>query len=201
MKNNYWETAQSVWKIGAEELTGLAATQSADDFSALLTLLSTCAGRIVTAGCGTSGAAAKKIAHTLSCVERPAFFLSPSDAVHGALGSVQRGDVAILVSKGGNTREILALIPALKSKEVPIVAVTENRESILAQNADHIVCIAVRKEADQFNMLATTSTMAVIAYFDALSIALIDATNYTREQFAVIHPGGAVGERLLGKKE
>jgi KpsF/GutQ family protein len=163
-------------------------------------MLAECKGKIITSGAGTSAAAARKIAHSLSCVERPSLFLSPADAVHGGLGVVQPGDVAILISKGGGTKELLALVPALETKQVAIIGVTENGESPLARASDLLLKVRVEKEADEFNMLATTSTMAVIAVFDAVAIALMQYTGYTREQFAVIHPGGAVGERLLGKR-
>ena len=120
--------------------------------------------------------------------------------MHGALGAVQAGDVAILISKGGGTREIVNIIPALKTKKAFIIGVTGKDDSILAQESDLLMKVAIQKEADSFNMLATTSTMAVVAVFDAICIALMQYTGYTREQFAVIHPAGAVGERLIGKK-
>jgi KpsF/GutQ family protein len=160
-------------------------------------VIGSCKGRILTAGVGTSGAAAKKIAHSLSCIERPSFFLSPGDAVHGAPGAAQEGDVAILISKGGGTREIVNIIPALQTKKVFIIGVTENEDSVLARESDLLIKVKIEREADAFNMLATTSTMAVVAVFDAICIALMYYTNYTREQFVIIHPGGAVGERLL----
>lgn len=156
-----------------------------------------CRGRIITAGVGTSGAAAKKIAHSLSCIERPSFFLSPGDAVHGALGAVQAGDVVIAVSKGGGTREIINIIPAIKTRKALLIGVTEKPDSVLGQESDICLRVKVEREPDEFNMLATASTMAVIAVFDAVCIALMAYTGYTRDQFAVIHPGGAVGERLL----
>lgn len=200
-RDELWKKALHTWSVGAEELNRLATTVDAAAFEACATAIAGCKGRIVTFGVGTSGAAAKKIAHSLSCIERPAFFLSPDDAVHGALGSVQSGDVAILLSKGGGTKEILNVIPALKTKKATIVGVTENEGSALAAASDIVLKVKIEREADEFNMLATTSTMAVIAVFDALCIALMAMTSYSREQFAVIHPSGAVGERLLGKKE
>ncbi len=192
-----WETARRVWSTGARELERLAGSIPPEVFSRCVELLAGCAGRIVTSGCGTSAMAARKIAHTLSCIERPSFFLVPSDAVHGALGSVQPGDVAVLVSKGGDTAELCALLPALSAKQVPVIAVTENPDSLLGRAARLVVPVKVAHEADPFNMLATTSTMAVLAWFDAVCIALMEETGYTRAQFAVIHPGGAVGSRLL----
>lgn len=153
--------------------------------------------RIFFAGVGTSGAAAKKAAHSFCCVELPAYFLSPGDAVHGALGAVQKGDIVVLISKGGNTSEIVRLIESLRKKEAFLVGVTEAEESKLGQMADLLIKIKIEREPDPFNMLATASTMAVIAFFDSIAIYLMEETGYTREQFAVIHTGGAVGERLI----
>ncbi len=192
-----WERARHTWSVAAIELSRLERSVDRSAFERLVELLAGCTGRIAVAGVGTSGAAAHKIAHSLSCIERPAFFLSPADAVHGGLGAVQPGDVAILISKGGGTREIVALVPSLRAKRVSVVAVTENEGSALAQASDLVVRVRIEREADAFNMLATTSTMAVVAVFDAACIALMAVTGYSREQFAVIHPSGAVGERLL----
>lgn len=160
-----------------------------------------CKGKIILSACGTSAMAAKKIAHSLNCIECPALFLTPSDAVHGGLGVVQPEDVVILISKGGNTEELVRLLPACKTKKVPVIGVSENPDSKLAVNADIYLKIKVEREPCRFNMLATASTMAVIAVFDAVCVALMQMTGYSREQFAVIHPGGAVGERLLDRKE
>ncbi|MDC7287620.1 SIS domain-containing protein [Blautia schinkii] len=159
-----------------------------------------CKGRIVVSGCGTSATAAKKIAHSLCCIERPALFLSPADAVHGALGVLQPGDIFILISKGGNTSELVQMIPACKTKKATLIGVSENPDSIIAKEADIYLKIKVEKEPCRFNMLATASTLAVISTFDAICIALMQYTGYTREQFALIHPGGAVGDRLIHNK-
>jgi D-arabinose 5-phosphate isomerase GutQ len=191
-----WDKAIDVWNTGSQELSVLGDHINREAFFECLKKIADCKGRIVSFGVGTSAAAARKIAHSLSCIEHPSFFLCPADAVHGGLGSVQKGDVAILISKGGGTREIVNLIPPLKTKEVFIIGVTENEESALARGSDLMLKIKVEREADPFNMLATTSTMAVVAVFDAICIALMEYSGYTREQFAVIHPGGAVGERL-----
>ena len=152
---------------------------------------------MIVEGCGPSAEKARKIAHSLCCVERPACYLNPADAVHGALGLLQKEDIFILVSKGGNTREILSMVPACKTKGAKLVGVTENEESVLAKESDILLKVKVEKEPCPFNMLATASTMAVIAVFDAICIALMHYTNYSREKFSVIHPGGAVGDRLL----
>ncbi|MDR0363078.1 MAG: SIS domain-containing protein [Planctomycetota bacterium] len=199
-RNEIWDKALHVWKTGANELERLGTYIDKGVFISVVEAIADCRGRVATAGVGTSAAAARKIAHSLCCIERPAFFLSPGDAVHGGLGAVRTGDVAILISKGGGTREIVNIIPALRTKKALIIGVTENPKSPLAENSELAVQVEIKSEADEFNMLATTSTMAVVAYFDAVAIALMARTGYTREQFAVIHPGGAVGGRLLAKK-
>lgn len=175
-------------------------TESLDEEKIIETAkaLMACKGKVIVSGCGTSGAAAKKIAHSLCCIEIPALFLSPADAVHGALGVLQEDDILILISKGGNTSELVNLIPACRTKNATLIGVSENPDSVIARESDIYVKVKVEKEPCRFNMLATASTLAVISTFDAICIALMQMTGYTREQFAVIHPGGAVGERLLG---
>jgi KpsF/GutQ family protein len=192
-----WQCAANVWAVGARELERLTQTIDRRALAQCVSVLSACKGRIVTMGCGTSGVAARKIAHTLSCVDRSAFFLSPADAPHGALGTIQPGDVAVLVSYGGGTAELVSVLPWLKARGAFLIVVTQGRDSPLARASDLLLLVIVEKEADDFNMLATTSTMTVIAVFDAIAIALSRHTGFTRERFATIHPGGAVGGRLL----
>jgi D-arabinose 5-phosphate isomerase GutQ len=195
-----WQAARAVWRAEAEAVQGLADSLSPEAFTRCVDMLTTCSGRVLTTGCGTSAAAARKIAHSLCCIERPAAFLSPCDALHGGLGQVQREDIVIVISKGGNTRELTSMLPGIQSKRARIIAVTENSESALGLAADLLLRVQVKREPDPFNMLATASTMAVVALFDAVCIAVMKATGYTRQKFAVIHPGGAVGERLLRTK-
>lgn len=195
------EEIQRTLTIEAESIAGIRRWIRDEEWVRLVRLLADHKGRIVLSGCGTSAMAAKKISHSFNCIERPSFFLTPSDAVHGGLGGVQEGDICILVSKGGNTAELVRLLPALKTKKAFVAAVTENRESQLARAADLVLNVRIDQEPCRFNMLATASTVSVIAAFDAVCIALMQATGYTREQFSVIHPGGAVGERLAVGKE
>jgi KpsF/GutQ family protein len=183
--------------IESESVKRLTDIISEEAVLKVIKLIGDCKGRIILSGCGTSGAAAKKIAHSLCCIERPACFLSPADAVHGALGLLQGDDILILISKGGNTGELVNLIHACRVKGAKLIGVSENPDSIIARSSDIFLKIKVEKEPCPFNMLATASTMAVIAVFDAICIALMHYTGYTREQFAVIHPKGAVGDRLL----
>lgn len=192
---------QRTLAIEAESVAGLCRWIQDEEWVRLVKLLGDHRGRIVLSGCGTSAMAAKKISHSLNCIERPSYFLTPSDAVHGGLGSVQEGDICILVSKGGNTAELVNLLDALRAKKVIVIAATENRDSKLGKAADLVLNIRVEREPCPFNMLATASTVSAIAAFDAVCIALMQYTGYSREQFSVIHPGGAVGERLVMGKE
>ena len=184
----------------AESIAQLRQSLERDTVLAVAKSLMNCKGKVILSGCGTSAMAARKVAHSLSCVEIPALFLSPADAVHGALGVLQQEDILILISKGGNTQELVNLIPACKTKGALLIGVSENPASVIARQADLYLKVKVAQEPCRFNMLATASTLAVIATFDAICIALMQMTGYTREQFAVIHPGGAVGERLLNKR-
>lgn len=178
----------------------LTADLDMETMVSIVKLLGSTAGKIVTAGCGTSAAAAKKIAHSLCCIGCPALFLSPSDAVHGGMGVVTEGDVLILISKGGNTSELEAVARAGRTLKATLIGVTENPDSTIGKLSDLCLKIRVDREPCRFNMLATASTLAVVSAFDSICIALMSYTEYTREQFAVIHPGGAVGKRLLEKE-
>ena len=192
-----WQTAQSVWRAEAGELRRLEKTVCPAAFARCVEVLAACRGKVLTAGVGTSAAAARKIAHSLCCVERPALFLSPGDGVHGGLGAVQKRDVVIAISKGGGTREIVNLLPAIQAKKAFLIGVTEKENSVLGRACDLLVKVKVEREPEPSNMLATASTLAVIAVFDAVCIALMGVTGYTRAEFALIHSGGAVGDRLL----
>lgn len=184
------------------ESASIAALRDSLDYDKVLETakaLKDCRGKVILAACGTSAMAAKKIAHSLNCIEIPALFMTPSDAVHGGLGVLQKEDILILISKGGSTGELTRLIPACREKGALLIGVSENSASVIAENSDIYLKIKVEKEPCRFNMLATASTLAVISCFDAICIALMQMTGYTREQFAVIHPAGAVGERLVNK--
>lgn len=152
-------------------------------------------------GCGTSAMAARKCSHTLQVIGSQAFYLNPSDAVHGGLGAVRENDVVVVLSKGGTTKELMAFLPNLHDKGVIIVVVGEKHESPIGKMADLFVKIRVDREPDAFNMLATASTLAVIAAFDALAISLMNETHFTRSAFLANHPSGDVGNRLAKGQE
>ena len=169
-----------------------------DQFAAAVELLSS-AARIGAAGCGHSGIICQHFAHLMCCIERPARFISPAEAVHGATGFLQEGDVMVFASRGGKTKELLPIVDICKAKGVKIITVTENLESPLATAADVVIKQHVNRETDKWNAQGTTSTTALCMIFHALQAAVIEQTGYQAEQFALIHPGGAVGERLNNK--
>ncbi|MBC1399394.1 KpsF/GutQ family sugar-phosphate isomerase [Listeria fleischmannii] len=193
------QSCRAVLQAEAKAIQDLTNQMKPDVLKEVVDKIANCSGKIVVSGCGTSGVAAAKIVHSLCCIEKPAVYLSPSDAVHGRLGVLQPEDILILISKGGNTKELINLIPACHTKGSFLIGITENTDSIIGKEAHLCLQVRVEKEPDPFNMLATASILAVIATFDAIIITLMAKTNYTREQFGVIHPGGAVGEKLLQK--
>ena len=154
------------------------------------------APRIGTSGCGHSGIICQHFAQLLCCIERPARFISPAEAVHGATGYLQAGDVMVFASRGGKTKELLPIVDICKKKGVHIIVITENLESPLAQDADVVIKQYVNRETDKYNCQGTTSSTSLAVIFHVLQTALIEETNFRNEQFAVVHPGGAVGERL-----
>ena len=166
-------------------------------FSKAVELLKS-AQRIASSGCGHSGIACQHFAHLMCCVERPAKFISPAEAVHGGTGFLQKGDVMVFASRGGKTAELLPILDICKSKGVRVITITENTDSPLAKGADVVLKQHVNRETDKYNMQGTTSTTALCMIFHALQAALIEETGYQKEEFALIHPGGAVGERLNG---
>lgn len=163
----------------------------------ILNILRKCTGNIILTGCGTSGMAARKIAHTFNCIGLSAFCLLPSEALHGGMGAIKDDDVVIFISKGGHSSELDMMMRAIRKKKNVTIVVTENRNSFLAQNCSQILTLKVEREPDRFNMLATASTLAVISIFDAIAILLSEKSNYTKQEFLLIHPGGDVGLRLL----
>ena len=154
------------------------------------------APRIAAAGCGHTGIACRHFTHLMCCIERPARFISPAEAVHGGTGYIQKGDVLLLASRGGKTQELLPIMDIARAKGACIITVTENLGSPLALGADIVLPMKISRETDKYNSQGTTSFLVTCAIFDALQAALIEETGYRNEQFAVIHPGGAVGERL-----
>lgn len=199
MDNVLREQLKETFAIEADCLSRGADYIDPEQFALAVRLLAN-APRIGAAGCGHSGIACRHFAHLMCCIERPARFISPAEAIHGAMGFLQEGDVMLLASRGGKTGELLPILDICKKKRISVITVTENTESPLAKGADAVLRQYVTKETDPYNAQGTTSTTALIVIFHALQAALIGATGYQNSQFAVIHPGGAVGERLNGGK-
>ena len=190
--------AQSAYDIEAQCIETMKQYFDAESFSKAVELLSA-APRIGAAGSGHSGIICQHFAHLMCCIERPARFISPAEAVHGATGFLQKGDVMVFASRGGQTNELLPIVDICKAKDVSNITVTENLQSPLAQAADVVLKQYVNRETDKWNAQGTTSTTALCMIFHSLQAAIIEHTGYQAEQFALIHPGGAVGERLNKK--
>ena len=198
MKKEALIAAKNGFATEAREITRACEVMDWDAFEKAVEVLAK-APRIGTAGCGHSGICCEHFAHSLCCVERPARFVSPAQAVHGAMGFIQKGDVMVLASRGGKTAELIPIMNIAKTKGATVISVTEKMDSPLALGADIVLPMKVELETDKYNSQSTSSFVALAAVFDALQTALIEETGYVNEQFALIHPGGAVGERLNKK--
>lgn len=198
MKKESLEQVKEVYKIESECISEMEKYFDEESFSMAVELLKN-AERIGTCGCGHSGIICQHFAHLLCCIEQPSRFISPAEAVHGATGFLQKGDVMVFASRGGKTKELLPILDICKKKGISVITVTENLESPLAVGADVVLKQYVNRETDKYNAQGTTSTTSLCVIFHTLQTALIEETGFLNEQFAVIHPGGAVGERLNKK--
>lgn len=195
MKEHSWEQAQKAFEIEGKAILNIAEYMEREAFDKTVDILSHC-GRVILSGCGGSGIAAKKFSHSLCCIERPAQFLQPGEAVHGGLGCITGEDAVVLLSRGGKTDELIPIAEVAKKKNAKLITVTEKMDSVLAKMADAVLPMHIEREADRFDVMTTTSFVVAVAIFDALLVAIMEETGYQREQFALIHPGGAVGKRL-----
>ncbi len=190
-------------KLGSEvisiELAEIAALQTRIDenFADACGLLLNCKGRIVVTGMGKSGHIGGKIAATLASTGSPAFFVHPGEASHGDLGMITKNDVVIALSNSGNTAEITTIIPILKRFAVPLISMTGDKNSTLASEANINLDVSVSKEACPHDLAPTSSTTVALVMGDALAVALLQARGFTAEDFALSHPGGSLGKRLL----
>ena len=180
----------------AEAIAGVE-RRLGDPFVKAVEMIATSPGRVIVAGVGKTGIIARKIAATLTSTGTPAIFLHPVESVHGDLGLVGDGDVAIMISKSGTTDELLVLLEQLKRLGVDVIAITGSHDAPLARYADVVLDASVREEACPHDLAPTTSTTAALALGDALAVALLERKGFRREDFARLHPGGALGRRLL----
>ncbi|WP_312455472.1 arabinose-5-phosphate isomerase KdsD [Pseudescherichia sp.] len=167
------------------------------DFTEACEKMFYCAGKVVVMGMGKSGHIGRKMAATFASTGTPAFFVHPGEAAHGDLGMVAPQDIVIALSNSGESNEILALIPVLKRLQVPLICVTSRPESSMARAADIHLCVKVPREACPLGLAPTSSTTAALVMGDALAVALLKARGFTAEDFALSHPGGALGRKLL----
>jgi len=190
-----WNLAMQSFEIEAESIRETMKRTDRETFGHAVSLLST-AVCIATSGCGHSGIACMHFAHSLCCVEKSARFLSPSEALHGAAGFLHQGDVCVLASRGGETDELLPIAEICRSKGVHIIGVTEKMDSSLAKKSDVVLTLVITRETDRFDSQGTTSFAVLNAVFDALQVSVMERIGFSNKQFALIHPGGAVGKRL-----
>jgi arabinose-5-phosphate isomerase len=191
---------RQVLRLEREAIEALEA-RLGDEFARAVRLVAESRGRVIVAGVGKSGLIGRKIAATLTSTGTPAIFLHPVDSVHGDLGIVGKDDVALLLSKSGESDELLGLLAHLKSFGVRTIAITGDLDSALARNCDVALDAAVREEACPHDLAPTTSTTAALALGDALAVALLQQKGFRREDFARLHPGGALGRKLVVRVE
>jgi D-arabinose 5-phosphate isomerase GutQ len=199
MKKSSWEQARETFAIESRAIASQLEKIDKIAFSQAVNAIKK-SERIGTTGCGHSGIACMHFAHLLCCIEKPARFISPAEAIHGGMGFIQQNDTLIWVSRGGKTAELIPILSIARKKGASIIGVTENPNSSLAQDSDILLLMSVERETDKYNSQGTSSFCVTNVIFDALQTALIEETGYRNEQFSVIHPGGAVGERLNKKQ-
>ena len=186
----------AVIQVEAQAISALA-EQINDQFIAACKLIYNCTGRVVVIGMGKSGHIAGKIAATLASTGTPAFFVHPGEASHGDLGMITKQDVVLALSNSGETEEILKILPIIKRLGVPLIAMTGNPMSTLSLIATTHINVAVAQEACPLGLAPTSSTTAALVMGDALAVSLLEARGFTRDDFALSHPGGSLGRRLL----
>lgn len=195
MKNEAFNRAKESIRLEAESISRMLTCVESEAFAKAVDLLAH-TDRVMTCASGTSGIAAKKFAHSLCCIDIGAMFMPPCEAVHGGLGALKKDNVLIMISRGGKTSELLPIMAACAKRQAQLIVITENMDSPLAQAADVVLPLYIDRESDKYNMMATSSFMATVGLCDALLVALMEEMDYQKEQFAPIHPGGAVGRML-----
>lgn len=193
---DFQQAGKEVLQIEREGLAQLDSYINAD-FTHACETIAACSGKVVVMGMGKSGHIGCKIAATFASTGTPSFFVHPAEASHGDLGMVTSQDIVLAISNSGESSEILALIPVLKRQQITLICMTNNPESSMGKAADIHLCIKVPQEACPLGLAPTTSTTATLVMGDALAVALLKARGFTPEDFALSHPGGALGRKLL----
>ena len=194
------DKAKQVLRIEAEAVLALAERLDGQ-FEQAVAMILACHGRVVITGMGKSGLICQKIAATMASTGTPALFLHPAEGIHGDLGMLMKGDVVIAVSNSGETEEITRILPVIKRMGLPLIAMSGNPGSTLARAGDVFLDISVQEEACPLGLAPTASTTATLAMGDALAVALLIERGFKEEDFALFHPGGALGKRLLLRVE
>lgn len=198
MKTNVLQIAKEVFAIEARTISDLGAKLNAD-FEKSIELILRTKGRLVVSGMGKSGHIGAKIAATLASTGTPSFFMHPAEALHGDLGMLTNDDTLLAISNSGESEEILKIIPAIKKRGIKLIAMSGNLNSTLAKQADFVLDISVQKEACPLQLAPMSSTTATLAMGDAIAACLMKERNFKPENFALFHPGGSLGKKLLTK--
>jgi arabinose-5-phosphate isomerase len=193
---NYFARVQGFLRVESEAIAQTATRLKPNDIERVVQMLARCRGKVVILGVGKSGIIAQKIAATMTSTGTAAIHLHPSDAVHGGIGLVNSDDVVMILSNSGETDEIIGMLPYLKRRQVPIIALVGNSGSTLARRADAIIDGSVEQEACPLNLAPTTSTTVALALGDALALTLMEVKGLTPDDFAINHPAGQLGKRL-----
>lgn len=193
---DFIEIAKEVFEIESEAILELKG-QLSEDFNAVVECILKLKGHCVITGMGKSGHIAEKIAATLASTGTPSFFLHPGEALHGDLGMLTKEDAVIAISNSGESEEILRIIPIIKKREIPLIVMSGNPKSTMAKEGKYFLNVAVKKEACPLQLAPTSSTTATLAMGDAIAVALMKARGFKPENFAMFHPGGSLGRKLL----
>ena len=194
------ENAKDVFRKEADAILSLIDRLN-DDFIKAVSILQSCTGKVIVTGIGKSGIVSQKLASTLSCSGTPAFFLHPAEGVHGDCGMIAKEDVVIAVSNSGETDEVIKLLPLIKRMGIKLIVLTGKPDAVLSRSADVVLDVSVKEEACPLGLVPTSSTTAAVAMGDALALTLLERRGFNEEDFAVLHPGGTLGRKLLMRVE
>ena len=194
------QRARKVLEIEAEAIQALQ-DKVDERFIKAVELLDKCRGKVIVIGIGKSGLVSQKIASTFACTGTPAFFLHPAEGIHGDIGMLSKDDVALAISNSGETQEIIQLLPLIKRWGITLIVMTGNPRSLLGQSGDVVLDTGVKAEACPLGLVPTASTTATLAMGDALALALLEKKGFKEDDFAMLHPGGTLGRKLLLRVE
>lgn len=191
-----FEHARRIFEIEGEAILSLRERLN-EDFIKAANIILSCKGKVIVSGIGKSGLVSQKIASTFACSGTPAFFLHPAEGLHGDIGMISKEDVVIAISNSGETDELIKILPIIKRMGLKLIVLSGNTDSVLARNGDVVLDVGVKEEACSLGLVPTASTAAAMAMGDALAITVLERRGFKEEDFANLHPGGALGKKLL----